>query len=48
MIMEEMRNSSVGSLESGHQRQLHPFRFPTTFLKLDGDDDDDDDDDDDI
>ena len=36
---------SVGSLESGHQRQLHPFRFPTTFLKQhdDGDDDDGDD-----
>ena len=39
-IMEEMRNSSVGSLESGHQQQLHPFRNPTTFLKLDDDDDD--------
>ena len=35
---------SVGSLESGHQRQLHPFRFPTTFLKQDDDGDDDDDD----
>ena len=40
IIMEEMRNTSVGSLESGHQRQLHPFRNPTTFLKLDDDDDD--------
>ena len=39
-IIMEMRMRSVGSLESGHQRQLHPFRNPTTFLKLDGDDDD--------
>ena len=38
---------SVGSLESGHQRQLHPFRFLTTFLKQEDDGDDNDDDDDD-
>ena len=40
-IIMEMRMRSVGSLESDHQRQLHPFRFLTTFLKLDDDDDDD-------